>query len=62
MRGSAAGGSVSLERRSRVEARGRGLIGAWYIVYPARDGEGMDTARGPFQTRWGARLSRWLWG
>lgn len=34
----------------------------WKIVYPAGPDDGMDTAAGPFLTRLGARLARWLWG
>lgn len=34
---------------------------SWSVVYPAAEGEGMDTAREGFLTRLGARFSTWLW-
>lgn len=40
----------------------RGCL-AWYVVYPAAGvDEGMGMERGPYLTRWGARLSRRIWG
>lgn len=45
-------------RRAYIERVGRF---SWSVVYPAREGEGMDTATEGHLTKLGARFSRW-WG
>jgi hypothetical protein len=48
------GGSVS--EQPYIERCGRN----WQVVFPAIEGEGMDTCTGPHLTKLGARLSLWF--